>query len=95
VLLVHVVAATSHKALQDSDVFALALVKNFFHKYTKIDSARIDERAHKFKRLEVDSRLEIAFEGKPRGFQTPSCKVFTNENPNGTVVFDVETRIVQ
>jgi hypothetical protein len=45
--------------------------------------------------LEVDSRLEIAFEGKPKGFQAPSYKVFTNENPNGTVVFDVGTRIVQ
>jgi hypothetical protein len=45
--------------------------------------------------LEVDSRLEIAFKGKPKGFQAPSYKVFTNDNPNGTVVFDVETRIVQ
>jgi hypothetical protein len=53
-----------------------------------------DEHAHKFKRLEVDSRLEIAFAGKLKGFQAP-YKVFTNGNPNGTVVFDVETRIVQ
>jgi hypothetical protein len=45
--------------------------------------------------LEVDSRLEIAFKGKPKGFQVPSYKVFTNDNPNGRVDFDVETRIVQ
>jgi hypothetical protein len=71
------------------------VVKNFFRKYTHINPDRIDEHAHKFKYLEVDSRLEIAFEGKPKGFQAPSYKVFTNENPNGTVVFNVETRIVQ
>jgi hypothetical protein len=39
--------------------------------------------------------LEFAFEGKPKGFQAPSYKIFTNKNLNGTVVFDVETRIVQ
>jgi hypothetical protein len=95
VLLLHVVASTSPTALQNSDLFALALVTNFFRKYTKISPERIDEHAHKFKHLEGDSRLEIAFEGKPKGFQAPSYKVFTNENQNGTVVFDVETRIVQ
>jgi hypothetical protein len=95
VLLVHVVAATSPTALQDSDVFALTLVRNFFRKYTKVSHDRIDNHAHKFRNLEVDSRLEFAFEGKPKGFQALSYKVFTNKNSNGTVVFDVETRIVQ
>lgn len=55
VLLVHVVAATSPTALQDSDLFALALVKNFFRKYTKVGPERVDEHASKFKHLEVDS----------------------------------------
>jgi hypothetical protein len=95
VLLINVVAATTPTALKDSDLFALTLVKGFFRKYTKISPERIEEHAYKFKRLEVDSRLEIAFEGEPKGFQAPSYKVFTNENPNGTVVFDVETQIVQ
>jgi hypothetical protein len=45
--------------------------------------------------LAIDSRLEIAFEGKPKGFDAPSYKVFTNETPSGTVIFDVETRIVE
>jgi hypothetical protein len=70
-------------------------VKSFFSKYTNISPDRIDEHAYKFKRLEVDSRLETAFEGKPKGFQALLYKVFTNKNLNGTVVFDVETRIVQ
>jgi hypothetical protein len=59
VLLLHVVAATSPDALQNSDLFALALVTNYSRKYTKISPERIDEHAHKFKHLEVDSRLEI------------------------------------
>jgi hypothetical protein len=61
VLLIHVVAENSLTALQGSDLFALVLVKNFFRKYTHINPDRIDEHAHKFKHLEVDSRLEIAF----------------------------------
>jgi hypothetical protein len=95
VLLIHTVVATSHTVVWGSDLFALVLVKNFFHKYTKFDSARVDEHTHKFKCMEADSRLEIAFKGKCRGFQGLSCKVFTNDNPNGAVVFDVQTRIVQ
>jgi hypothetical protein len=35
------------------------------------------------------------FEGKPKGFEAPSYKVFTNETPTGTVIFDVETRIIE
>jgi hypothetical protein len=70
-------------------------VKIFFRKYTKVSPDRIDDHAHKFQHLEFDSRLEIAFEGKLKGFQAPSYKVFTNENSNGTVVFNVETRVVQ
>jgi hypothetical protein len=70
-------------------------MKNFFRNYTKISPDRIDEHAHKFKSLEVDSRLEIALEGTQKGFQAPSYKVFTNENPNETAMFDVQTRIVQ
>jgi hypothetical protein len=42
----------------------------------------------------TDSRLEIAFEGKTKGFDAPSYKVFTNETQSGTVIFDVETRII-
>jgi hypothetical protein len=38
--------------------------------------------------------LEIAFEGKPRGFEAPSYKVFTDETPSGTVIFDVGTRVI-
>jgi hypothetical protein len=50
--------------------------------------------AHNFLNLEFDSRLEIAFEGKPRGFEAPSYKVFTNET-SGMVIFDIETRVIE
>jgi hypothetical protein len=65
VLLIHVVAATSHKAQQDSDLFALVLAKNFFRKYTKFD-VRLDEHAHKFKRLELDSKTKSKLLYDPR-----------------------------
>jgi hypothetical protein len=91
---VHVVGATNREALRDLNLFALKIVQDFFRKYTKIDPQRVAEFAHNFEHLAIDSRLEIAFEGKPKGFDAPSYKVFTNETPSGTVIFDVETRIV-
>jgi hypothetical protein len=39
----------------------------------EVDLVRIDEYGYKF-----------AFEGKFRGFQAASYKIFTNENSNGT-----------
>ncbi|KDR10466.1 hypothetical protein L798_15614 [Zootermopsis nevadensis] len=83
VLLVHVVGATNSGTLIGSNVFARTLVKNFFKKYTKINPQRVNEFAYNFEDLEVDSRLEIAFEGKPKGFAAPSFKVFTNETSTG------------
>jgi hypothetical protein len=95
ILQVHVVGATSSVALRNSNIFALTIVKDFFRKYTKSDPQRVTEFAHNFEHLGVDSRLDIAFEGKPRGFEAPSYKVFTNETPAGTVIFDVETRLIE
>jgi hypothetical protein len=95
ILQVHVVGATSIEALQNSNLFALTIVKDFFRKYTRINPERLTEFAYNFEHLVIDSRLEIVFEGKPKGFEAPSCKVFTNETPAGTVIFDVETKIIE
>jgi hypothetical protein len=95
ILQVHFVGATSSVALTNSNIFALTIVKDFFRKYTKIDPQRVTEVAHNFEHLEVDSRLEIAFEGKPRGSEALSYKVFTNKTASGTVIFDVETRLIE
>jgi hypothetical protein len=79
----------------DSQIFALTIVRDFFRKYTKFDPQKINEFAYNFENLEIDSRLEIAFQGKPKGFEAPSYKVFTNETSSGTVIFDVETRVIE
>jgi hypothetical protein len=92
---VHVVGATNSEALRDSNLFPLTFVKDLFRKYTKINPQRVAEFAYNFEHLAIDSRLESAFEGKPKGFDAPSYKVFTNETPSGTVIFDVETRIIE
>jgi hypothetical protein len=60
---VHVVALTPTSALRNSSAFAIQLVQDFFKKYTKIDPERVIELSDRFRNLEVDSRLEIAFEG--------------------------------
>jgi hypothetical protein len=46
----------------------------------------VADHAHKFLRLAVDSRLEIAFVGKPHGFQAPSYKVYRYEVSEGLCV---------
>jgi hypothetical protein len=43
--------------------------------------------------LEIDSRLEIGFEGKPRNFEVPSFAVYNHQSEYGIVIFEVETRV--
>jgi hypothetical protein len=52
------------------------------------------ELSIRFQRLEVDSRLEIAFEGKPKGFVVPSYRVYNHRSQYGLVIFQLETRVV-
>jgi hypothetical protein len=52
------------------------------------------ELSDRFRNLEVDSRLEIAFEGKPKGFTVPSYSVYNHQSEDGIVIFEVETRVV-
>jgi hypothetical protein len=83
VLQVHVVGATNREALKDSNLFALKIVQDFFRKYTKIEPRRVAEFAYNFEHLAIDSRLEIAFEGKPKGFDAPSYKVLQTKHRQG------------
>jgi hypothetical protein len=53
----------------------------------------VTELSDRFRNLEVDSRLEIVFKGKPKGFAAPSHAVFTHNSQYGLVIFEVETRI--
>jgi hypothetical protein len=52
------------------------------------------ELGNRFRNLEVDSRLEIAFEGKPKGFVVPSYSVYNHRSKDGLVIFELETRVV-
>ena len=46
--------------------------------------------------LAVESRLEIAFAGKPRRYKVHNCNLFKSEHSEGlTLVFEVETRHIK
>jgi hypothetical protein len=93
VLLVHVVAATPRTALRYSSPYAIELVQNFFKKHMRINPSKVLELSDRFQNLEIDSRLEIGFEGKPRGFKVPSFAVYNHQSEHGIVIFEVETRV--
>jgi hypothetical protein len=85
VLLVHVVGSTPPSALRQSTPFAIQLVKEFLKE--------VMDLSDRFHNLEIDSRLEIVFKGKPKGFEAPSHSVYTHQSEYGLVIFEVETRI--
>ena len=80
VLLVHVVGSIPPSALRQSAPIAIQLVQDFFIEHTKTDIDKVTELSDRFRNLEVDSRLEIVFKGKPKGFEIPSHAVFTHES---------------
>ena len=58
--------------------------------------SHIDPRNNKFRNLTVESRLEIAFVGRPKGIKVPNCKLLKYEHTEGlAVVFEVETRLIK
>ena len=93
VLLVHVVAATPRTALRHSSAFAIQLIQDFLRKYTKVNPEKVLDLSDRFRHLEVDSRLEIAFEGKPKKFVVPSYSVYNHQSEDGIVIFELETRV--
>ena len=69
---------------------------DFFRKYTQIDVSYNDPQNHNFRNLIAESRLEIAFVGRPKGFKVPSNKIYKYEHSEGlAVVFEVETRLIK
>ena len=66
----------------------------FLKEHTKIYIGKVSELSDRFRNLEVDSRLEIGFEDKPKKFEVPSYAVFTHQSEYGLVIFEVETRVV-
>ena len=67
-----------------------------FYDHTQIDTSHIEYYNYKFRNLTVDSRLEIAFAGRPKNFRVPNYKIYKHEHSEGlSVVFDVETRLIK
>jgi hypothetical protein len=83
-------------ALEGSTRYARELVDRFFQKYTNIDVSNIEPHDNKFYNLVAESRLEIAFAGRPKGYKVPNLKIYEYEHSEGlSVVFEVETRLIK
>jgi len=83
-------------ALEGSTRYAREIVDRPFIEHTHIDAGHIELHNHKFRNLVVESRLEIAFVGRPRKFKVPNYKNYKYEHSEGlSVVFEVETRLIK
>ena len=95
-LLIHVLHVSRPAALEGSTTYAREIVDRFFSEHTQIDVRLIEPYNDKFRNLVVESRLEIAFAGRPKGFKVPYYKINKYEHSEGlAVVFEVETRIIK
>lgn len=94
-LLVHIVSLSNPVALTHIDAVARRLVTKFFAEHTNIDIAEIELHFNKFTHLQINSRIEIAFEGRPLQFRVPDYRVYTHTDRNYFIIFDLETRVIQ
>jgi hypothetical protein len=95
VLLIHVLHVSHPAALEGSTHYVREIVEGFFSNYTRIDISRIEPHIHKFCNLTVESRLEIAFAGRPRGYKVPNSTIYKYAHSEGVaVVFEIETRLI-
>ena len=79
-LLSHVLYVSHPAALEWSTHYARKIVDRFFQDKTQIDSRHSEHHNYKFHILVVESRLEIAFVGRPRGFNVPDYKICKYEH---------------
>ena len=95
-LLIHVLHVSHPAALERSIRYARKIVDRFFSEHTRIDVSYFEPHDYKFRNLVVESRLEIAFVRRPKGFRIPNCKIYKYEHSEGlAVVFEVETRLIK
>jgi len=96
VLFIHVLHVSHPAALEGSTHYAREIVDKFFQTHTQIDTKYIDQHNHKFSNLTVESPLEIAFVGKPRGLKVPNHQLYKYElSERSAVVFEVETGLIK
>ena len=79
-LMIHVLHVSYSAALEGSTRYARAIVDNFFIEHTNIVMSHIEPHNNKFRNLTVESRLEIAFVGRPKGIKVPNCKLLKYEH---------------
>lgn len=93
-LLVHVLHVSHPAALEGSTHYTREIVDGFFKKYTSIDVSYIEGHNHKFRNLTAESRLEIVFAGRPKGYKVLNYKIYKYEHAEGLrVAFEVEVRL--
>jgi hypothetical protein len=96
ILLIHVLHVSHPAALEGSKRFDSEIVDRFFKQHAYIDISYIEPHNYKFCNLAVESRLEIAFAGKPKRYKDPACQLFKFEHREGlSIVFEVETRLIK
>jgi len=80
VLLIHVLQVSHPAALEGSTRYAREIVDRFFCEHTHIDTSYIEPYNNRFRNLTVESRLEIAFAGRPRNFKVLNYKIYKYEH---------------
>jgi hypothetical protein len=86
VLLIHVLHVSHPAALEGSSRYAREIVDGFFIRHTSIDLSHIEPHNDKFRNLKVESRLEIAFVGKPKGLKVPNYNIYRYELAEGFAI---------
>jgi hypothetical protein len=88
ILLIHVLHVSHPASLEGSIRYSCEIVGGFFSKHTLIDISFIEPHTHKFRILAFESRLEIAFAGRPRGYKVPNHTIYKYDHSEGvSVVF--------
>jgi len=96
VLLFHVIQVSHPSALAGCTAYGREIVDRFFAKYTQIDLREIEPHNHKFRDLIASSRLEISFQGRPKGYKILNCKTYKYEHLKQLVVlFEKDVRLME
>jgi len=85
VLFLHVLHVSHPDVLNTSTRYAREIVDGFFREHTDIDISYIEPHTHKFLHLNVESRVEIAFVGKPRKYRVPNYKIYKYEHSKASL----------
>ena len=95
-LLIRVLHVSHSAALEGSTRYAREIVDRFFSEHTRIVVSYVEPHNHKFRNVVVESLLEIAFAGRPKGFRDPNYKIYTYEHSEClVVVFEVKTLLIK